>query len=136
MSKKTGNPFKVKELHSTDFFDLKALTDETGKNFTINENKEKVVWHDICICRVEKNFPSTIFYKTSYEDKEWKELNVRGKARGRQRVLELELLPAYSELPSISKLKKKDLLDLCEAHVIPRVHWDFFKNIKTEDDIQ
>lgn len=133
LSKKTGQPFKVKEIDTSDIFNLKLLTKKIGTNFTMNEEKEKVLWHDVCCVRVEKECPSIILYQTSYEQEGWMRLNIMGRARRLDRRTNCELVPAYADRPGIPVCKKKDLLDLCDAHVIPRVHWDFFKNLKVDE---
>ena len=48
-----------------DFYDLKKLANNMGRNFNMNENGEKVKWSDVKIVQVKKEFPNIISYKTS-----------------------------------------------------------------------
>lgn len=73
-AKKSGNPFKVKELGYSDFYDIKNITECNKKNFSINYDGEKVIWNDIKVLRFEKAQPNTILYKTSFSDTEFKKL--------------------------------------------------------------
>lgn len=63
LAKKTGHPYKVKQVQTTEIFDIKYLTSIIGKNFTRNTEGENIKWSDIKILKVEKMYPTTIFYK-------------------------------------------------------------------------
>ncbi|KAI8114695.1 hypothetical protein CVS40_12962 [Lucilia cuprina] len=76
-AKKTGRPYKLHKLSHNDFYDLKTLQEEWGHNFTTDVEKEKILWKDIEILKVEKNSPESFFYKTSYSDSNFKEVKVR-----------------------------------------------------------
>nr|CAI5870280.1 unnamed protein product [Callosobruchus analis] len=68
MAKKTG-------LHITyeDFYDLKTLQEEWGKNFRTNTEGGSVVkWNVIKVLRVEKDDPTSFYYKTSFEETQLK----------------------------------------------------------------
>lgn len=76
-AKKTGKPYHVEELTHDKFYDLKALQEEWGNNFTVNVDREQIKWHDIKQLRVEKQQPMSFFYKTSYEETVFKKARAR-----------------------------------------------------------
>lgn len=68
-----------------DFYDLKTLQEEMGNNFSTNTENIKVKWHDIKVLKVEKQSPTTFFYKTSYEDETFKMVNIRKQKQTRSK---------------------------------------------------
>jgi len=72
-AKKTGEPYHVHELCYEDFYDIKSLCTQIGVNITVNTENEAVKFMSIKIMKVEKQSPSSIFYKTSYSQAEFKE---------------------------------------------------------------
>lgn len=127
--KKSGEPFKVKEMETDSFYDWKGLSEDIGNNFSMNTGDEKCLLNDVKVLEVRKSKPCSLFYKTSYKDENFKEIDVRRKCRKSQK--ELVLTKAYSEAPSIGPNKKKDLISLCSANLIPRAHHQFFFNLKS-----
>lgn len=69
-AKKTGAPYRIKEMNFTDFFDIKHLQDKMGQNFSLNAEGEKV--DDIVMLKVLKDELFTVYYKTSYSDSTFK----------------------------------------------------------------
>lgn len=134
LAKKTGHPYKAIEMDTTDFYDVKGLQPSIGKNFTVDEDGNKVLWSKLCVIRVEKKSPDTILYKTSYLQKEFQKINVRSRQRGRPSSPPT-LTSAYECPPQIANLKKLDLLSLCKSNAIPRQHHDFFSKLSSEKAI-
>lgn len=132
LAKKSGAPYKLTEMDTTDIFDVKALCTQMGKNFVKNTNNEKIVWNDVKIVRVEKTKPNIIFYKTSYGQADFKSIDVRPNAkrlRNQEQKTLFELAPAYRQAPRIDAKKKKDLLDLCKENAIISVYWPFYQSL-------
>lgn len=103
-----------------------------GNNFNTNTNGQKVTWNDIKIIKVSKDLPDRIQYKTSYDQNDFLETIVSRKTRkSKQNNIELELSPLYQTPPGISKEKKKDLVNLCDAKFIPDTYHYFFKQLNT-----
>lgn len=127
-SKKTGRPFIVKELQTSDIMDWKKLSNEIGKNYNLNSVGEKVVWNEVKEFKVLKENPTTIQYRTSYRDREYKLIDIT--MRMRKKNEEITLQPAYVESPTIPINKKLDLTSLCDGNYIPKAHHNFFKNLK------
>lgn len=127
-AKKKGCPYSVTEMSTENFIDWKNVTEQMGKNFSINEKGEKVFWNEIKILTVRKESPNKIFYKTSYSDEEYNIIDIRRKVRTTRP--EIVLTQAYKEPPSIPKKKVTDLLSLCEKKLIPKKHHPFFKSLK------
>ncbi|KAJ8931321.1 hypothetical protein NQ314_015776 [Rhamnusium bicolor] len=76
-SKKRGNPYIVDEVSTNDIFDFEKLLPKIGNNFSQNTDKEKVIWKDVKIIRVEKDHPQIIFYKTSYDQLTYKQIKIK-----------------------------------------------------------
>lgn len=127
LAKKNGKPYITNEFR--DFLNIKALVKNTD-NFTKNNQGETVKWSDVHIVQIKKNEPNMIFYKNSFFDDEFKVIDVDRRTR-RQQAIITELKPAYNNPPGITKLKKKDLLDLCKTGAIPQAHWNFYENLPT-----
>lgn len=108
-AKKTGKPYNVSEICTQDIYDLKLLCTEIGKNFVKNTEKEKVVWNNLRIIRVEKTQPNLIFYKSSYTQDRFKSIDVKQniKQLRNQQQKEIQLKLAFKKNPSIDSKKKK-----------------------------
>ncbi|KAF8778319.1 hypothetical protein HNY73_015050 [Argiope bruennichi] len=50
-AKKTGKPYKVVEITHDKFYDVKALQESWGTNFSIDEEKNKIKWHNIKVLK-------------------------------------------------------------------------------------
>lgn len=131
LAKKNGNPYKVVEMDTADIFDFRIVADSIGRNYSMNEDGEKVVWADIKVLHFVKQEPYRFFYKTSFEEQEYKCVSVR--ARQRRTHPQVELRLAYDSPPTIDFNKKKDLVSLCNEYVIPSVYWDFYRTLKHEN---
>ncbi|KAJ8868355.1 hypothetical protein PR048_029871, partial [Dryococelus australis] len=87
-------------------------------NFVKNVDIENVVSNDIKLMRVSKDKPYTIQYKTIYDDEKtvspFSKINI-----------------TYTQLPPITDSKKKDLLSLCEANLITKHYYHFYKNFNS-----
>lgn len=101
------------------------------KNFSMNTDDEKCLLNDVKVLEVRKSNPCSLFYKTSYKDETF---DVRRKCRKSQK--ELVLMKPYSEAPSIGPNKKKDLISLCSANLIPRAYHQFLFNSKSSSKTQ
>lgn len=134
-AKKTETPYAVHELNFSDILDLKDLVTQFGKNFTVNNDGDRVVWNDIKKIFMQASSPYLIFYNDTYDQNAtMKCLNVRNKMRGRGGVnVELNLRYKYHQQPKILTLKKKDLLAL-RLKCIPRVYRDYYSSLEAGDN--
>lgn len=128
-SKKNGPPIHVNELTFESFFDLKALQEDWGFNYAINETSEKINWNDFKIIMAKKEEPFNFYYKTSYQDENYKIVNVRNKRRKLKLASEISLKKAYMEKQEISTNKKKDLKELISKGLIPSFYVNFYNSI-------
>lgn len=106
MAKKTGRPYKVVEMTHELFYDVKILQESWGNNFSLNEDKTQVKWHDIKILKLEEH-PEVFIYKTSFEDKTFKETYVCKRRAANQSFISINFTRAYSEKISLSDAKKR-----------------------------
>lgn len=123
-ARKTGKPYKVRELATEEFLDFKDMSKIFGQKFTKNSENEKVVWGDIQILKVEREFPNIVFYKTDYEAIEYKKIDLSSR-----RPCDLNNLPlkkAYSTRPVLGDKTKLHLLELCNKNLIEKVHQPFY----------
>lgn len=75
-AKKNGPPYSVHELTYENFYDLKFLQEQWGSNYNIDTNKIKVKWSDIKVLMVKKDYPQNFYVKTSYEDDEFRSIEM------------------------------------------------------------
>jgi len=113
--KKIGKPYIVNEVQQDELYDLKKLSTDLGNNYNINKDGDKVLWNSIKVFEIEKDNPTILKYKTSYNEKTFKNINVRQKKRKSIdfNIPELRTLTTSS---TISYAKKKDLLSLCHCN--------------------
>lgn len=125
----------VNQMTTDDMIDFKKLSGEIGSNFNVNTDNKKVLWGKIKIIEVRKESPFKIFYKEELSENTFKVIDVRKqKLRGRRPTVnptDLSLNLAYSRPPGVTMQKKKDLLSLCEANVIPNIYQEFYRNLST-----
>ncbi|XP_031335082.1 uncharacterized protein LOC116164961 [Photinus pyralis] len=128
-AKKEGTPYIVNELATEDFLDFKKFSDTIGKHFSINSKQEKVVWNEIQVLRVEKNYPTSFFYKTDFDFLEYEQINIQEKLR---RCIDISACypeKAFVKAPSISQKTKEHLAYLCAKNAIKKVYHGFYNNI-------
>lgn len=130
-AKKNGKPYIVNEVQQEELFDLKKLSTELGNNYNINEDGDKVMWNLIKVFEIEKDNPTILKYKTSYNEKTFKTINIRQKKR-KSSEFNIPELKTLTSSHKISDEKKKDLLSLCSCNAIPKSHWAFYENLKSE----
>lgn len=136
-AKKRGNPYEVQELNYEMFLDLKDLAATSGFNVLKNQNGELVKINDISIFRVEKEFCSRVFYKTSFSQTDFQFIEIK-KARttatrqssiSQQSVVTTELKPIYNSKQTLKDKKKEGLLKLLEKNTIPKFYSYFYNNL-------
>jgi len=129
-AKKTGSPYKVVEIIHEQFYDVKVLQESWGTNFSTDEDRNQVNWHDIKIIRVEKEHPGAFFYKSYFEDETLKKTCVRKRKAANQSFISKDLTRAYAEKIRLSDAKKKDIHELINKNCIPRQYYEsYFKNV-------
>lgn len=132
-AKKVGKPYSVRELATENFNDLKKLAKEMGSNYNVNEDGQKVNWNSLRVIEARKDSPNILFYKTDYEESDFKTILVKRSQRGHRLSVPV-LHQAYQNAPKLPRNKVKDLLDLCSSGVIPRIHHPFFNNLQVQEE--
>lgn len=130
-SKKTGNPFVVKELSFKDFIDLKSLTDEIGYNCQKNTEGEQIKISNIKIIRFVKG-SEVCFYKNSYKDITWEKALMKkaGTRRsGAKDISSIKTKLAYNSKIPIAENKKKDIQSLLTSNIIPNYYETFYNTL-------
>lgn len=128
-AKKTKPSINVHELTFESFMNLKALQEEWGYNFNTDIDGKNVNWNDIKILRMVKSEPFNFYYKTSYNDTIFKQVDVRNKRKKMNQISEISLNTAYTERQQLSANKKKDLKELITKKLIPSFYANFYNSI-------
>lgn len=132
-AKKNGNPFLLEELNFDDFYDLKKLSEDVGLNTGKDSNGTIIKIHDIKMIKFQKD-SLTYSYKTNYEG-DWVAADIKKKnTRSSQSVnlneiKTINLKAAYTSKLPISQNKKKDLQELLQKNIIPKVYANFYESI-------
>lgn len=98
-----------------------------------NIEKDPVKWMQVKFIRVLKNQPERIYYKTSFDDHEFKEINIGKKIKKINKDDGTVLTPKYTDVLGVSTLKKNDLIKLCKDGVIPKDHHAFYESLKVSN---
>lgn len=122
-AKKQGTPFSVNELCFEDFYDLKQLASDIGPLTMINLKLTNVK-----IIKVVQESPTSVFYKNSYNDDDFKEAKVINRKKPGDH-LNIRLKPAFTVKPGLAERKKSDLMDLVNKNHIPKYYTNFYKNL-------
>lgn len=80
------------------FYDVKVLQESCGTNFSKDNDRNQVNWHDIKVLRVEKEHPGAFFYKSSFEEETFKKTCVRKRNATNQPFISNNLTGAYRYL--------------------------------------
>ncbi|CAG9837692.1 unnamed protein product [Diabrotica balteata] len=124
-AKKTGKPYSVTDMTNEKFYNLKLLYEEWGNNFNVNEEKDKIKWHDIKAFRVENEHPFTFFYKNSYEDEDYQKVFVRSLQRTENQISlfanGLTREYSYTSKIPLTENKKRNLKELRDKMFYPEV---------------
>lgn len=96
-----------------------------------NTKDETINWLKIKWIRVTKAKPNIIFYKTSFADEDFKELDIGIHFEKSSKAVMLR--QKYQDVLPISSLKKNDLVKLCKERVIPSDYLSFYNSLKTVD---
>lgn len=128
-AKKSRPVLNVHELNFEAFVDLKTLQEDWGYNFSTNTDGQTVNWNDIKILKMEKFNTTSFWYKTSYKEACYKEVDIRNKRKKMTNISEVTLKAAYSTKQELSENKKKDLKDLLTKSLIPSYYADFYNSI-------
>ncbi|KAG6454562.1 hypothetical protein O3G_MSEX008752 [Manduca sexta] len=128
-AKKSKPAINVNELTFDIFVDLKALQEKWGYNFNIDREGKSVNWNDIKVLKMVKPEPLSFYYKTSYKDSTFKEVDVRNKRKKMTPISEIYLIKAYSQKQKLSVNKKKDLKELITKGLIPSFYANFYDSL-------
>lgn len=128
-SRKTGNPFKVKEISYDFFLNLKLLQEQWGYNYNENTDKNNVVWNDIKVLKFTRDDPFIFNYKTSYTQSDYCAINMRNKRKKMMDITEIEIKPVYSESLKLKTKKANDLKDLAKKNLVPSYYAGYYNSL-------
>jgi len=124
-SKKIGQLYQVIELTHEDFFDIKSLE----ANLAFGNQSVKI--GELRIVKLEKLYPNKMFYKTSFSEDDFLEIETKRTTRRRSNENNEvgQLFSLYDSKLPINEKKKKGLLTLFENNIIPRYYSTFYNNL-------
>ncbi|RVE43346.1 hypothetical protein evm_011986 [Chilo suppressalis] len=135
-AKKKGNKFIINEMSHSEFYNIKNLADQ---KLNKNTDGETVKIGDIKIIRIEKTNDDdtnrvTVFYKTSYFQDFFKEINLSKPQSRSVRMQNIRRRPQlkrlYNTKLQLTERKKADLRALIQSNHIPRYYASsFYDNI-------
>lgn len=131
-AKKKRPLYTVHEISQEVVFDLKNLQSKIAINFDKDEDNNKVLISKFKIIEFNPEFPFFLFFKTGYEDDQFRKLNLA--QRGRKRlsigsINDIDLVRLYPTKLPLTKKKYDHLQFLCAKGVISQVYHEFFKDL-------
>ncbi|CAH1984164.1 unnamed protein product [Acanthoscelides obtectus] len=126
-AKKSGQPHKVDELCHKDILDLKQLASDIEFNChpKKNANGDTTKISEVKVLKITKDAPSTILYKTGYQQEEFQTTTLSRRNKNR----DVKLKYAYSQKDGVTNKKKTGLLALFKRRnkPIPKNYLAFFE---------
>lgn len=118
-------PYKVIPLKYNDFLDFKSFSKEIRiLSIKESENGKKFKWPDIKELMLNREFPTTLFFKTSHLDKSYDSIILK-RLQGNLVDIKIDIL--NKEPPKVAKRKYDDLISLCSGET-PVVRLPEFQN--------
>jgi len=126
-------PYQVNELNHNDFIDFMVLGNKymyfsLGHKDTMGEN---IAWSKIRALKFKKGEPMTIFLKYDYAE-EYRSTKLKKATKGKKVE---KLAKMYQTTLNISSAKYADLMQLCNANLIPTGHQEFYLSLKSDDKV-
>lgn len=130
-AKKSKPAINVHEMTFESFINLKSLQEQWGYNFTstVDIDGKTVNWNDVKVLQMVKSEPFHFYYKTSYSDTNFKQVDIRNKRKKMDPITAITLDKAYSQRQQLSENKKKDLKELLTKKLIPSFYASFYNSI-------
>ena len=122
-----AKPYEVTQMTEDDFFDFKELSKQT-RNLDTTTDWEKVKWTQIHTLTFKSASPNTVEICYDYNGSP-RYLNLLPKTRKKYSLPTLVPWSVYNESPVLNKDKYDGFQRLCEKHVIPKAHHDFYKSL-------
>ena len=128
-AKKSKPLINVYELTFDSFLDTKLLQEEWGYNYNTDTEGQTVNWTNIKVLFMKKKSPFSIFFKSSYKDISFREIDLRNKRKKMKMCKQITLQKAYMRKQDLSINKKKDLKDLINKSLIPSFYANYYSSI-------
>jgi hypothetical protein len=130
-SSRKGQPYIVKEMSPSDFFDFRDLSEKIS-NFEYADRNERVMWSLIRLLKLSSETPNAFSFKYNYGG-QTKFVDLFSKTSRRTKLCSMTIDPkSYTlkqlrnDLIPISSDKYNDLVSLCINDIIPRAHHVFY----------
>ena len=131
-----SKPYIVVPMKYYAFYDLRKVDFVQSFNFQLDMKGQKISWLKIKMLKVEKAKPDEIQIKYSYEDEEGHTLSLKRKGKRGRPCTSKCFVRKYTEKLVVSTDKKRDLVALCKTGIIPEEYHDFYKSLKTSEEVK
>lgn len=128
-ARKSGQPFIVKEVNYEFFLNLKLLQEQWGYNFKENFHKETILWNDLKVLKFDKAEMFHFYYKTSYSDEMFSQIDMRNKRKKMMGFNEIVIKQLNEHALELKENKKRDLKDLVRKNLIPSIYASFYNTL-------
>lgn len=133
-AKKKGEPLHVREMHFSDFKDIKTLHNDMALTMTKDVSGNDFKLSEIKVVRFEKG-REVFFLKNNYKQLEWNELNFTSKKTRARKSIETNniiLKSAYTKMMTLSENKLRDLMSLIQTNIIPQYYKTFYETLENK----
>lgn len=120
-------------MNFSDFKDIKTLHNGMALTMTKDVSGNDFKLSEIKVVRFEKG-SEVIFFKNSYKQLEWNELNFTSKKTRARKSIEtnnIVLKPAYTKMMTLSE-KLRDLKSLIQTNIIPQYYKTFYETLENK----
>ena len=122
-----AKPYQITEMTEDDFFGFKDLSRQV-RNLDITSHGEKVKWTQIHVLTFKSASSNTAEIRYDYNG-DPRYLNLLPTTRKKHTLPNLVPWSENNESPVLAKEKYDGFQRLCEKHVIPKAHHDFYKSL-------
>ncbi|GFN91926.1 DNA repair protein rhp54 [Plakobranchus ocellatus] len=131
-ARKSKAPYYVEEMTHSQFVDYKTMSQQV-KNFNVDDEGDKVKWSNVREFTVYGNDAQALYITYKYGGTQKRvDLQRRQRSSGgnsHATVTEMSELLYVTSQCGISKLKKEDLISLCQAGLVPVAYHSFYKSL-------
>ena len=124
-ARRTKSPYRVIPMTKTMFYDFHLMATSL-KNFSVDENGNKVEWLRINEFCIHKDHPYKVKFKYFHSDATYETLDLIRKQRGKPPQLKLSQMKRNCV---ISKAKFDDLMKLVRKNLIPKTYEAFYQKL-------
>lgn len=124
-AKQNPPSYEVNQLENENVLDLHHFVEK--ENWTLNVNKERVLWSRVREVVVRCNAPNSIFYKYNFSE-DLTEIEIKSKDGGNIDMACINFPPAFDRRISLKENKKKDIQTMMSKKAIPSQYHHIYQD--------